>query len=148
MPGVEESEDRKRARLGRRWVIAAALAVLAAGALVALAAWPRSAAPSDSGVSGLVLLGPLTPVEQVGAPANERPYEADVRVLRAGTDDVVTYTRSGKDGRFRVNLAPGRYTVIAESPENAVLPSASPVDVTVVAHRFTAVTIDFDTGIR
>jgi hypothetical protein len=29
-----------------------------------------------------------------------------------------------------------------------VSPSASPVDVTVVAHRFTAVTIDFDTGIR
>ena len=70
--------------------------------------------PGDSGVSGLVLLGPLTPVEQVGGPPNERPYEAAVRVVRAGSDDVVASARSGADGRFRVNLAPGRYTLIAD----------------------------------
>ena len=148
MPGSEDTEDRKQARRGRRWIMIAALAVLAASALVALAVWPRSAVPGDSGVSGLVLLGPLTPVEQVGGPPNERPYEAAVRVVRAGSDDVVASARSGADGRFRVNLAPGRYTLIAASPDNAVLPYASPVDVTVVAHRFADVTIRFDTGIR
>jgi hypothetical protein len=147
MPGIAESEDR-RTRPSRRWLIIIVLAVLAAGALVALAVWPRSAAPADSGVSGLVLLGPLTPVEQVGGPANDRPYEAAVRVVRAGSEDVVASTRSDSDGRFRVNLAPGRYTLIAESPENGALPYASPVDATVVAHRFTPVTIGFDTGIR
>lgn len=147
MTGSQDTEDRKQARRGRRIMIVA-LAVLAASALVALAIWPRSAVPGDSGVSGLVLLGPLTPVEQVGGPPNERPYEAAVRVVRAGSDDVAASARSGSDGRFRVNLAPGRYTLIAASPANAVLPYAAPVDVTVVAHRFADVTVRFDTGIR
>ncbi len=148
MSGGEESEDRKHARRGRRWLIVAALAVLAASALVALAAWPRSAVPGDSGVSGLVQLGPLTPVEQVAGPPNERPYEAAVRVVRAGSDDIVASARSGANGRFRVNLAPGRYTLIATSRGNGRLPYAAPVDVTVLAHNFADVTIHFDTGIR
>jgi hypothetical protein len=148
MSGGEESEYRKQACGDRRWLMVAALAVLAASALVALAAWPPSTVPGDSGVSGLVLLGPLTPVEQIGGPANERPYEAAVRVVRAGSGDVVASVRSGADGRFRVNLAPGRYTLIATSRGNGRLPYAPPVDVTVLAHSLVDVTIRFDTGIR
>lgn len=129
-------------------MIALALAVLAAGAVSVLLLWPSPSAPGDSGVSGFVTLGPLTPVARAAGPPNERPYEAAVRVVRAGSDDVVATVRSGANGRFRVNLAPGRYTLIGETPANGLPPYAAPVEVTVVAHSFTAATISFDTGIR
>lgn len=149
---MRTEEDRSRRRQaflsGRRLVIVAVLVALAAGVAAALAILPANEAPSDSGVNGLVLLGPIEPVEQVGDPPNERPYEASLRIARAGSDDTVAKVRSGADGRFRVNLAPGDYTIVPEAVGDSLLPYAAPVDVTVAPHRFTDVTISFDSGIR
>ncbi len=142
--------DRVPARRRRRILtVGGALVLLAVVGFVAvLAVRTSTGLPSDSGAGGLVLLGPLRPVEQVGGPPNERPYEAAVRIERAGSDDVVATARSGADGRFRVALAPGRYIVVGGTPGSFVPPIARPLEITVVAHRFTAVTLRFDTGIR
>jgi len=54
---------------------------------------------------------------------------------------------SGKDGRFRVGLAPGEYQLV---PVNGVshLPYASPRTVMVAPHTYTAVLVSYESGIR
>jgi hypothetical protein len=101
-------------------------------------------APTESGINGLVRIGPISPVEQPGV-TNEAPYEATILVKNAGGDTVTT-VKSGADGRFTVNLAPGTYTLEPQSPGQ--LPFAQPQEVVVEPHRFTDVTVDYDSGIR
>jgi hypothetical protein len=108
---------------------------------------PAAQAPADSGVRGLVLLGPNCPVMQEGVPCPDTAYDGSVRILRAGTDELVATVRSGKDGRFVVRLEPGRYVLEPIAAEGG-LPFGKPLDVTVRAHAFTSVRIRFDTGIR
>jgi hypothetical protein len=119
------------------------IAVLALGC----GAEREAAGLADSGVRGVVLLGPTCPVVQENVPCPDKPCEAKIRVLDPGSSDVVATTSSGKDGRFVVRLAPGRYVLEGVSPGEA-LPFAKPVDVTVRPHAFTSATVAFDTGIR
>ena len=119
-------------------VITAALAACGAG----------EATPPDSGVKGRVLIGPMCPVVQEGVPCPDRPFQATIEVRRVSTGKVVATVRSGKDGRFRVNLAPGRYILEPQSPNAGAPPYAGPVPARVRAHRFTHVKITYDSGIR
>lgn len=104
--------------------------------------------PPDSGISGLVLIGPLCPVEQEGVPCPDGPFEAQVRVRSLPEGDLVDTVRSGADGRFRIALEPGSYRLEPLSPGEGVPPSAAPVDVTVEPGAFAEVTITYDSGIR
>jgi hypothetical protein len=131
----------------RGWTLLLVGATLALVAAVIFAAWPANGAPADSGVQGQVWLGPLSPVQQVGGPPNERSYSATLDVVGSDTS-VVTTVRSGQDGHFRVDLAPGAYVLQGVSPSSTGLPHAVPVPVVVVAHEFTTVQVRFDTGIR
>jgi hypothetical protein len=98
----------------------------------------------DSGITGLVTLGPISPVERPGVP-NERPYAATIIVKR--TDgSVVAQVRSGEDGRFTIKLPPGAY--VLEPQNGQPLPRAEAQQVTVLPHAFTEVTVAFDSGIR
>ena len=126
------------ARLGLLVALVAALAACGAG----------EAAPADSGVSGRVLIGPMCPVEQVGVPCPDKPFQAYINVRREGSGKTAATVRSGKDGRFRVNLAPGRYVLVPNAPDPGAPPQAAPVRVRVRAHGFTRVTITYDSGIR
>lgn len=100
--------------------------------------------PTDSGIRGLVTIGPISPVQREGEPA-DAPFSARIVIKRAG-DGTVAEVESGPDGRFSVNLAPGRYVLEPES--TSVMPFAQPQDVTVDAHRFTEVNVQYDSGIR
>jgi hypothetical protein len=123
--------------------LSGALIALVATA-VAVALWPAASAPTDSGLQGRVWLGPLSPVQHVGA--NERPYSATLKVL--GPDNrVVATVRSNQDGHFRVDLAQGAYVLQGVSGSNG-FPHANPLSVVVAAHRFTQAQVSFDTGIR
>jgi hypothetical protein len=114
-------------------------------ALVLLAA--STAHHVDSGVSGLVTIGPTCPVERPGDPScRDRPYRASLEVVRRKSHVFVKGFASKGDGRFRVHLAPGRYLIEQERPGR--LPSLAPLAVRVRAHRFTRVAIQFDSGIR
>ena len=55
---------------------------------------------------------------------------------------------SGADGRYRVPLPAGRYTVLPLAPSTAPFPRAAAVEATVVAGSVTVVNIAYDTGIR
>lgn len=122
--------------------------VVAALALAGTLAACGGEAPADSGVEGMVLLGPQCPVVQEGVPCPDKPFAAEIRVVEAGSGDLVATVRSSADGRFRVRLAPGDYVLEPVSPGESGLPFGKPVDVTVRAHSFTQVSVTFDTGIR
>jgi len=121
----------------------AILSVVVVGVLAALLVSCKEA-PTDSGIRGLVTIGPISPVEQPGIP-NSEPYSATIVVKDADGDKVDEVT-SGVDGRFTVTLAPGAYVLEPQSPD--VLPYATPQDVIVEPHRFTEVTVPYDSGIR
>jgi hypothetical protein len=119
-------------------------AVCVVGLMVALTCTCASAAKADSGIAGRVLIGPTCPVERPGESC-EQPYAVKIDVLGAARHRLVRTFRSGADGRFRITLASGRYTLKAARPG---LPSLAPRNVTVRRAAFTKVKLVFDTGIR
>lgn len=117
------------------------------GALVALAVGSASGAsgPTDSGIRGRVLLGPTCPVQRPGHSCT-RPYQAWLTIRREPSATVTMRLRSAPDGRFTAQLAAGRYLL---QPRNGrPFPRAGSQTVTVSRHRFTEVTVQFDSGIR
>lgn len=103
--------------------------------------------PLDSGIQGLVTIGPVCPVVQEGTACPDEPYQADIAILDEDGDEVVTF-ESGENGRFRVNLFPGRYTIVPASPNTGAPPFADEQQVEVLAGSFTEVAIMYDSGIR
>jgi hypothetical protein len=99
----------------------------------------------DSGISGRVWIGPTCPVQRQGQVCT-RPYQATLRIERASGGAAVATLRSSVAGRFRVALAPGRYVIVPEV--RRPYPTARPVDVTVHAHRYAKVNVNYDSGIR
>lgn len=122
--------------------------LIGALALALAACGAGATAPSDSGIKGIVLIGPLCPVVQEGVPCPDQPFQATINVRKVATGKLVATTRSGKTGRFRVNLAPGRYVLEPVSPNQGAPPYAGPLPVRVRARAFTRVKIIFDSGIR
>jgi hypothetical protein len=101
-----------------------------------------------SGVSGRVLIGPQCPVEQANSPCPDKPVAAEVRVLAAGSEDVVATTRSDENGRFGIDLEPGSYDLLPVVSESGGLPYGERVAVVVDSGRYTRVTLSLDSGIR
>jgi len=114
-------------------------------ALLLLAGCARSSASGagDTGIRGVVLSGPSCPVEQAGSPCPDRPLATELEVVRGSS--VVATVRSGDDGRFRVALEPGVYTIRAAS---GGFPSLRPVQVRVPSAAYANITLTFDSGIR
>lgn len=103
--------------------------------------------PPDSGVEGIVLIGPVRPeVRNQSSPYV--PFAATIVVQDQDRVNDLMTVQSGEDGVFRVLLPPGNYWLNPVSPNPGVPPSASPLQVTVEPHRFTYVEIHYDTGLR
>jgi hypothetical protein len=100
---------------------------------------------APQGIEGTVLIGPQCPVVSVEDPCPDLPYEATIAV-RVRDGGLVTSVRSDAEGRFRIGLKPGAYTLVPESGDP--FPTASPMDVDVLEGAWTEVTVSFDTGIR
>jgi hypothetical protein len=99
----------------------------------------------DSGLRIRVLYGPTCPVQRVGQSC-VRPYQASIRIVREPANWTVTTVRSTTDGRVTVRLRPGRYLLKPQAGHP--FPRAVAETVTVHAHRFTTVTVNYDSGIR
>jgi hypothetical protein len=128
-----------------------------AGALAALA-WGRSdvAALGDlmgcgatvtSGITGVVLLGPMCPVMRVDDPCPDQPFAATL-LIRDSQGRELCSVPSGDDGRFQVDLPPGLYEVVPLASAESGLPFAAAQWVTVAPGQYTAVTVTYDSGIR
>jgi hypothetical protein len=106
-----------------------------------------STAPSPStGLTGVVVRGPVTPVCRVDVPC-DAPFSATFNVERNGRR--VTQFQSDTAGQFTVFLEPGTYTVVANTDAPVISPSLQTKSVTVADNgTLTVVRLMFDTGIR
>ncbi|MFZ1707381.1 MAG: carboxypeptidase-like regulatory domain-containing protein [Anaerolineae bacterium] len=109
-------------------------------------ATPAIIRPGDSGIEGLVTIsptcgGPVRPGQDCTA-----PYQASITVLDQA-DRVVSQVSSDAEGRFRLALPPGNYTLRPEKPAKGIARAAD-VSVTVVAGQVTTVEITYDSGLR
>ena len=124
---------------------------LSAGLLIVVACGDqRPAAEPDSGLTGVVHLGPQCPVENLRDRCDDQaaahvtvivsdqiPGEAYV----AGTE--VARTTTAADGTFTVALAPGQYVVTAVAGMSCEL-----MDARVIRGTYAEVDVPCDTGIR
>jgi beta-N-acetylhexosaminidase len=114
--------------------------------MVLLALVAALAAGSTGGIAGRVTAGPTCPVEQEGHPCPPRPVAARVSASAGGKE--VAATDAGEDGRYRMEIAPGDYSVCARAPNGEAFPREACRDAHVDAGRDTTVDLEMDTGIR
>jgi hypothetical protein len=123
--------------------VAVGLCMLAAGCAGGAGQTTRP----DTGIRGMVLLGPTCPVEEAGGSPCLTPLAAELVVRSKDGSTEVARVASGADGRFELALPPGEYVIWPEPGENG-FPVAQPLDVTVTAGMFTELEINYDSGIR
>lgn len=129
-----------------RMLLAAAVPAL----LIACGAPVPGTTEDRSGIVGEVHLGPQCPVETQDDLCPQKPV-AGVRVTVAerlpggahAAGGVVTVTRTGVDGTYRVAVAPGSYVVTADAGMSCDL-----VDAEVAAGAYVTVDVPCDTGMR
>jgi hypothetical protein len=110
---------------------------------LALAA-PASPATTPSGLRGIVMRGPITPVCRDGVPCDEPAANVVLVFSRSGR--VVARTTTSRNGNYRLTLRPGRYGV--KTTTRTLGSGLSPRVVLVPRHRFARVDFELDTGIR
>jgi hypothetical protein len=105
-----------------------------------------------SGITGEALVGPTCPSERVGEAACLPGHIAISAILtRRGWPGIAAVVHASADGRFRVQLPPGLYTLhVLQNPWHppAPYPTQSAIEVPVRAHAYTSVTVNFDSGIQ
>jgi len=114
---------------------------------LAVAACGTPAAQPGTGIQGIVEVGPTCPVERLNSPCPPHPMAATV-VVRNGNGTEVTRFHSGADGRFKMDLAPGTYTLVGLTVGSSFLPRPIPTSVTVTQGTYVSVNVEYDSGIR
>jgi hypothetical protein len=104
-----------------------------------------AAGSTGSGLRGVVTRGPIMPVCMVDQPCDEPAAKVRLVFVQSGT--VVARARTSETGRYRVALAPGRYTVRLPG-KPAVGRIVKPQTVRVLRARYSRVDFSIDTGIR
>jgi hypothetical protein len=99
----------------------------------------------DTGLTGVVVRGPITPVCALDRTC-DAPFSAAFDVYEKSRR--VAGFRSDADGRFTVTLPTGTYRVIPGADAPILQPPAQVKTVDVQPVGLTAVRLQFDTGIR
>lgn len=100
----------------------------------------------NSGLEGLVTVGPQCPVVREGESCPDLPYAATLELRQAGK--LVAQFNSDAQGYFRVTMRPGSYSLEPQSPVGRALPAAGPRTVTVLEGQFSSIAVVYDSGIR
>jgi hypothetical protein len=101
-----------------------------------------------SGIEGTVMIGPSCPVQRINDPScDDRPYQGIIHVNTSNGVWVKQF-QADQQGKFKIELEPGKYTIDPQTPMDNILPRASSQDVTVVSGVFTTVNIQYDSGLR
>jgi hypothetical protein len=103
---------------------------------------------NKSGIEGKVTIGPTCPVQRLDDPnCDDLAYPA---VIHVNTTNGIWVTKFQADaqGKFKIELEPGKYNIDPQTPKQDFLPRASSQDVTVVSGVFTTVNVQYDSGIR
>jgi len=124
------------------------LSLLALTLLAACSSGPRPAPAAQSGIQGLVLVGPACPGPQTDNSCPDKPYPASL-VVQDQAGQEVARLQAGADGHFQVDLGPGSYGLVPQPPKDSILPRApGEIPVTVSAGQYVSVTVTYDSGIR
>jgi len=102
--------------------------------------------PGASGILGQVLVGPACPGPvSADNPCPDQPMQATISVLGENGEAVMQF-QSDSGGFFQVELPPGRYVLLPESPGK--LPIGIEQEVVVLAGQYLEIQIHYDNGIR
>lgn len=101
----------------------------------------------ESGVEGQALLSPSHPGPIRRGETGTTPYKTTV-VVRDAAGKEVAQTETDSEGRFRLKLSPGTYTVGGPQRVGRFLPRAGEETVTVEPGKYARVTLHFDSGMR
>jgi hypothetical protein len=108
-----------------------------------------SAAEMTSGIRGMVLEGPISPVDRQGIPNTQPLPGAIISVRTADGRREVARVQADGDGQFQVFLRPGVYRVVALPPEpGSRYPRGTWQVVHIVRGESLDLTMTLDTGIR
>lgn len=119
--------------------------VLVTAIVVCVAVGSAGASTNPSGLWGEVRRGPIVPVCVAEQPCDAPAKNVTLAFVRNG--DVVRRATTNEQGRYRVRLAAGTYSVrLSQKP--AVGRSLDPVQARVRAGRFVRVDFSIDTGIQ
>ena len=113
--------------------------------LFPLMAMAKTPPPIDTGVEGLISVSPSRPGPQKIDGPSIAPATNLIFVVKKEETKVTSFT-TDEEGRFRVRLAPGHYTVSREDPGAAIGHWRFEVDV--VANEMTKVHWTGDSGMR
>jgi len=105
--------------------------------------------PFDSGVEGVVTLGPTCPVMREGdTTCADKPYATTIMVIVVGSPSSAPFATaaSDKEGKYKIMLSPGAYALQAVG--GAVLPRCGTKAITIEPSRIIQVNLSCDTGIR
>jgi hypothetical protein len=126
-------------------------AVLALGLGLLLAGCGQTLVPGagQGTLNGLVVAGPICPVESKTNPCPDRPVPNREVKIETSSGAVVATATTDAQGHFSVVLAPGSYVVRVTIVRGQIgMRQASPGNVSVLANQPVSVTIELDTGIR
>ena len=101
--------------------------------------------PIDTGLTGVMLRGPIAPVCSDSLPC-DAPFAASFSVQHGG--GTVLRFGSAPDGTFTVLLPPGSYRIVPGTDAPIISPTTQVKDVVVGDSGLTTDTLVFDTGIR
>ena len=99
-----------------------------------------------TGIEGVVTITPIHPGPAVEGVPTSAPLSSTTFIVE-NEKGVVTSFTTDDQGRFRVSLAPGYYTVSLKEKKQGI-GNYGPFDVDVVAGRMTKVQWECDTGMR
>jgi hypothetical protein len=104
----------------------------------------QTPSPSETGLEGVITISPTHPGPTREGIPNSGPLPGAVFVVENEKGVVTTFTTDDQ-GRFRVSLAPGHYTVRMKERQ---IRRCGPFDVDVVEGKMTSVEWRCDTGMR
>ena len=122
------------------------IAISAAATTIAACASAGSTPSTTTGLTGVVIRGPVTPVCRVDVPC-DAPFSATFMVEQNGRR--VAQFQSDAAGQFTVYLKPGPYMIVPSADAPIIGASLQSKSVTVADNgMLTVVRLTFDTGIR
>ena len=121
------------------------LGVLALASTTVSACDPPVSPIVTTGLTGVAVRGPITPVCQIQVPC-DAPFSAAFTVDQNGRR--ITAFRSDADGRFTVMLPSGAYRIVPEAAAPIMSPLSQAKMVEVLPGGLTEIRLEFDTGIR
>jgi hypothetical protein len=108
--------------------------------------WAQTPSQSGTGIEGIITIGPIRPGPVSDAVPSSKPL-ANATFVVENEKSIVASFRTDDQGRFRISLDSGHYTVSMKDKKGGMW-RCGPFDVDVVAGKMTGAEWQCDTGLR